>query len=1341
MKKIIKKIKTHFILPSLGFAVLFWIFDIIVDVYIFKEGTIKEHLWSPEPFEIYYRSFVVLLFVAFGFIGQRMSEKRKTIEATLRLTEDKYKIVADNTYDWEFWTGEDRKFIYTSPASYRITGYPPQNFEADPELLDSIIHPDDIAQYNRHRDEAEKEHGLHEVEFRIRHTDKSIRWISHACQPVIGPNGEFLGIRGTNRDITARKTAEMDLTEKEAKYRGLFEGMLNGFALHKIITGENGRPVDYEFIEVNDTFKRMTGLIDKEIVGRRVTEVIPEINDDDFDWIGTYGRVAQNNERIQFEQYSKALGKWYNISAYSNEKGYFVTVFEDITERKKIESVLHENQERTEAIFGAVQAGIVVIDKETHIITYANKQASKMIGAPVNDIVDRKCNKFICPANDGMCPITDLNQEVDNSEKCVINVVGENIPILKTVTQTKLDGRDVLVESFVDISDRKKMENELQFRNILLTTQQEASIDGILVVDENAKIVSYNHRFVKMWGIPSDLIKQNDDRPLLEFVASKIMDMEAFMARVKYLYEHRKETSRDEIILKDSRVFDRYSAPMTGSDEQYYGRVWYFRDITEHKEQEKMIKEQALFFESLIETILNPVFYKDKEGKYLGCNKAFEKMLGIPKDQIVGKTVYDLSPQEKAEQYHKKDMELLREGGIQTYEYEVKTAEHGLREMQFNKSIFKDASGNPLGIVGVMVDITEIKRTEQTLREKIDTLGAITNSAQDAIIMMDSEGKVIFWNPASERILGYPSQEALGKSLHRLIAPEEFLPKHQMAFPEFQKTGRGGAVDKMLELRAVRKDGKEIDVELSLSAIKIGDSWNAVGLIRDITQRLENERVLRESENLHRSLFEAAGRAGEAIILMQDNEDALVACIISNEEAHRITGYTGEELKKISWLDLIHPDFKKVANERARRRLNNELLPSVYNVTIINKAGQNVPIEIVGSRIEYNGRPALVGYFRDITERQKAETEIRKLNTALDQSSSIVVITDINGSIEYVNKAFTALTGYSAEEAIGKNPRILKSGDKSSEEYRRLWQTISSGKEWTGEFHNRKKNGELYWEQAYITAIRDEQGRITHYMAVKSDITERKQSEALQAAIYKISEISVSSENLPELYAGIHMVIDELMNTANFYIAVYNTNDELLEFPYFVDEKDPRPIPRPLKKGLTEYVLRTGSSLMAPPMVQNKLVQAGEVEMVGTPSIDWVGVPLKSGKDTFGAIVVQSYREQVRFGARELSMLNFVSDNIAAAIMRKKAEDERKKLVKELQESLNNIKTLKGLIPICSNCKKIRNDSGYWQQLEVYVSEHSGADFSHGLCDECAHELYPQYFKNKKNRTQGDEVG
>jgi two-component system, NtrC family, sensor kinase len=161
------------------------------------------------------------------------------------------------------------------------------------------------------------------------------------------------------------------------------------------------------------------------------------------------------------------------------------------------------------------------------------------------------------------------------------------------------------------------------------------------------------------------------------------------------------------------------------------------------------------------------------------------------------------------------------------------------------------------------------------------------------------------------------------------------------------------------------------------------------------------------------------------------------------------------------------------------------------------------------------GNKFIVGIINDITKRKQAEEEIRKLSRAVQQSPSSVVITDLKGTIEYVNPRFTYVTGYSFEESIGRNPRILKSGEKSPEEYRDIWQTITSGKEWRGEFHNRKKNGELYWEYASISPIKNSDGVITHFVAVKEDITERKQIEE------KITESMLQQQailnNIPDM--------------------------------------------------------------------------------------------------------------------------------------------------------------------------------------------------------------------------------
>jgi PAS domain S-box-containing protein len=205
------------------------------------------------------------------------------------------------------------------------------------------------------------------------------------------------------------------------------------------------------------------------------------------------------------------------------------------------------------------------------------------------------------------------------------------------------------------------------------------------------------------------------------------------------------------------------------------------------------------------------------------------------------------------------------------------------------------------------------------------------------------------------------------------------------------------------------------------------------------------------------------------------------------------------------------------------------------------------------------------GYAADITERRRAESEIQQLSRAVEQSPVSIIITNPAGDIEYVNPKFIEVTGYSAAEALGKNPRAFESDERNLETNRELWQSISAGKEWRGEFHNKKKNGELFWETACVSPIRDPAGCITNYLAVVEDITARKQTEA-----------------------------------------------------------------------------------------------------------------------------------------------------------------ERDQLVLELRQALANVKSLSGLLPICAGCKKIRDDSGYWSQVECYVQEHSEATFTHGMCPDCIKKYYPE---------------
>src|SRR5438132_10992379 len=181
------------------------------------------------------------------------------------------------------------------------------------------------------------------------------------------------------------------------------------------------------------------------------------------------------------------------------------------------------------------------------------------------------------------------------------------------------------------------------------------------------------------------------------------------------------------------------------------------------------------------------------------------------------------------------------------------------------------------------------------------------------------------------------------------------------------------------------------------------------------------------------------------------------------------------------------------------------------------------------------------------------------------------------------------------------------------------------------------------------------------------DVSKERKAEAIQSAVYEISEAANAAKDLPELYRQIHKVIGGLMPATNFYIALYDDRAQTLSFPYFVDEEESPPPPQKLGRGLTEYVLRSGSPLLASRAVFEALVRAGEVESVGPPSVDWVGAPLASLGKTIGVIVVQSYTEGVRFAEEDKAILNFVSEQVAGAIERRRTKESLLQTSSELQ--------------------------------------------------------------------------
>jgi two-component system cell cycle sensor histidine kinase/response regulator CckA len=255
------------------------------------------------------------------------------------------------------------------------------------------------------------------------------------------------------------------------------------------------------------------------------------------------------------------------------------------------------------------------------------------------------------------------------------------------------------------------------------------------------------------------------------------------------------------------------------------------------------------------------------------------------------------------------------------------------------------------------------------------------------------------------------------------------------------------------------------------------------------------------------------------------------------------------------------------------------------------------------------------------------------------------------GQFLEVNRAATEKYGYTREEFLS-----LTIADVCLDLPPERVAAALMGSEIRGEvWRQRRKDGTVLEVILFARTIEFE-GHAARLM-VTQDITEKRRSERLQSALYRIAEVSTTAHDLTSLYRSIHAIVAHLLDAKNFYIALCDPESNYLTFPYFVDEFDSAPAPRTPKKGLTEYVLRSGEPLLATGEKLTELAAAGEVERTGSPADDWLGVPLKRGDKTFGVLAVQHYAARTRFGVRERDVLTFVSQQVANAIERKRNEE------------------------------------------------------------------------------------
>ncbi len=413
--------------------------------------------------------------------------------------------------------------------------------------------------------------------------------------------------------------------------------------------------------------------------------------------------------------------------------------------------------------------------------------------------------------------------------------------------------------------------------------------------------------------------------------------------------------------------------------------------------------------------------------------------------------------------------------------------------------IERTPDGEPLRMIGINNDITGHKRiefalcqSEEALRESRNKYQTLFETLPLGVAITDAQGQLLEVNPASEQLLGLTASEQTARTYDapdwQIIRPDGSpMPATEYASVRALLENR---FVKEVEMGIVRPDGEVTWISVSATPIPLEQYGVAICYV-DITARKQ----LEQSLALANFSLEQLGVAALWV-----NREGRICHM--NSHLYASLGYGRDELT-MQPIDRIAPDLVPSNWDSfwAAVEQQQHLVTQAHHRT---KQGTEFPVEVMVRHIQFMGEEYLFALAQNIQERLHTETQLRLQSTALEACADAIVITDLQGRVEWANPAFTAITQYTLAEAVGKNPReLVKSGQHSEHFYRQLWKTILSGQCWRGEIINRRKDGSLYHESSTITPVFDDKGKINHFIAIKQDISERK---AIELALRQQSE-------------------------------------------------------------------------------------------------------------------------------------------------------------------------------------------------------------------------------------------
>ncbi|MBK7628018.1 MAG: PAS domain S-box protein [Bacteroidales bacterium] len=830
-----------------------------------------------------------------------------------------------------------------------------------------------------------------------------------------------------------------------------------------------------------------------------------------------YGKALTGQSHITVEEYGELKRNYYETryNPIFNEKQEIVgaTAFAfDVSEKINTLESLKKSEDKFRRAFYTSPDSININRLSDGMYVSINDGFTKITGYTAEETIGKTSMELDIWAvpSDRNKLVQGLKEKgrYENLETQFRMKDGKLLTGIMSASVIEIDGVTHILSITRDISDRKRaeialIESETRYRELV-----ELAVDGILLGSHDGRIIEANSYILVLTGRKRD-----------ELIGTHISDLfipeDLVKSPLRFDLLQKGETVINErrLLRKDGSTIPVEMHTKMMPDGTYQS---IYQDISERrKSEERLVKLNECFLSFVSDPLVNINHLVAICGELVGAtcslyNRLEGNMLcslgqwNAPSDYISvdnpeghicndviksssEKTVIIRNLQETS--YATTDPNVLKYN-LHTYvgkSIKFENENVGSLCLVFQKDFNPDQNEiRFLEIIASAIGIEEERRQgDLALRSSETKLQSIIHVAPVGIGLVVNR-VLMEVNDTLCKLIGYEREELIGK-LSEILYParEEYERVGKEKYDQIASKGTG-SVETVFKCR----DGRLLNVILSSTPLDRSDHSKGVTFtVLDITERKKVEVALRESEEKFRSIAENLSD----IIFLTDTKGTLAYVSPSVE----VLGYSADEFPGKFFGDFLVEGELEKGMSFFTNALNSINLTTTVQLLFKRKDGSSFFAELSGS-VFYAGNEVrgVLGLLRDISEKVKRENDLRKLSRAVEQNPVSIVITDTNGIIEYANQKMCEVTGYSIDELIGKNPSVLSSKRKSQEEYRELWDTIKRGDDWKGEFLNKRKNGELYWESALISPIKNEKEEVTHFLGIKEDISLRKALEA-----------------------------------------------------------------------------------------------------------------------------------------------------------------------------------------------------------------------------------------------------